>query len=250
MADNPNGPATAPASGGTPGTTPSTAPAGEPSLKEVMATVKTLTDAFTKKSGEWDNLRSLHDRQMTEIRNALSGKGGGGTRQEETDGGESAAAPAPAAGRPITARELGQMRDTAILKFRGEFPDWQEYWKDIEDIGSDAVKSRRFVRYTTDPETGEMLPDFHASLVDIREHLELQRTRAAKAAANPANQASEAAKNQARADAGAIGGSAASIPPDALGPDFKKLPYNEKIKKLYELGLLDIDPSDPPEALR
>jgi len=63
-----------------PTTTGSPAPASDPSLKDILATVKTLSETFTKKSGEWDNLRSLHDRQMTEIRQAMAGKGGGAAR--------------------------------------------------------------------------------------------------------------------------------------------------------------------------
>ena len=251
MAENANAPATASASGGTPGTPGSATPAAGPSINEVLATVKTLSESFTKKAGEWDNLRSLHDRQMTEIRQALAGKGNGAARQEDDDGG-GGAAPASAAGGPraISARELAAMRDNAIMKFRMENPDWNEYWKDIEAIGSDTAKARPFVRYTSDPDTGDLIPDFYASLVDIRSHLELQRLRTAQAAANPANQQDALARGQARADAGAIGGSAASIPSDAFGPDFQKLSYNEKVKKLVEMGVIEVDPRDPPEALR
>lgn len=249
MPDNANAPGTATAGGGSPETAGKGAPASEPSIKDVLATVKTLTESFTKKASEWDNLRSLHDRQMTEIRQAIAGKGSGGTRQEDDDGGGAPAVPAGAP-RPISARELAAQRDNAIIKFRMEHPDWNEYWKDIETIGSDATKARPFVRYTTDPETGELVPDFYASLVDIRSHLELQRLRTAQAAANPANKQAELVKGQARADAGAIGGSAASIPSDAFGPEFQKLSYNEKVKKLVELGVIEVDPRDPPEALR
>lgn len=248
MADNPNGPAPAPASGGTPGTTGQPAPAAEPSLKDVLATVRELTTTFTTKAKEWDNLRSMHDRQMTEIRSLIGGKGGNGTTGQEPE--EPSGSAAPASGRPITARDLEMQRDNAILKFRGDFPDWGEYWKDIEAIGSDAAKAKPFIRYKNDPDTGELLPDFYSSLVDIRNSIELQRHRAARAAENPANKQANAVKGQARADAGAIGGSPASIPPDALGADFKALSYNDKIKKLYELGLLDVDPNDLPEALR
>ena len=178
----------------------------------------------------------------------MAGKGGGAARQEDDDG---AAAAAPVAtGRPIGARELAAQRDNAIIKFRMEHPDWNEYWKDIEAIGSDSAKARPFVRYTSDPETGELIPDFYASLVDIRSHLELQRLRTAQAAANPANKQDAATRGQARADAGAIGGSAASIPSDAFGPDFQKLSYNDKVKRLVELGVIEVDPRDPPEALR
>ena len=249
MADNPTGPATATVSGGSPTTTGSPAPASDPSLKDILATVKTLSETFAKKSGEWDNLRSLHDRQMTEIRQAMAGKGGGAARQEADD---DEATPAASAGapRPVSARELAAMRDNAIIKFRMEHPDWNEYWKDIEAIGSDSAKARPFVRYTSDPETGELIPDFYASLVDIRSHLELQRLRTAQAAANPANKQDAATRGQARADAGAIGGSAASIPSDAFGPDFQKLSYNDKVKRLVELGVIEVDPRDPPEALR
>jgi hypothetical protein len=250
MPDNANAPGTATTSGGSSGTTGSTTPAADPSLKDILATVKTLTETFTKKSSEWDNLRSLHDRQMTEIRQAMAGKGGGGTRKEDDDGEGAAAASTAGGPRPISARELAAQRDNAIIKFRMEHPDWNEYWKDIEAIGSDAAKARPFVRYMSDPETGELLPDFYASLVDIRSHLELQRLRTAQAEANPASKQAKLDKGQARADAGAIGGSAASIPSDALGPDYQKLPYNEKVKRLVELGVIEVDPNDPPEALR
>ena len=249
MPENANAPGTATAGGGQPDKAGSPAPASDPSLKDILATVKTLSDNFAKKSGEWDNLRSLHDRQMTEIRQAMAGKGGGAARQESDD---DEAAPATPAGapRPVSARELAAMRDNAIIKFRMEHPDWNEYWKDIEAIGSDGTKARPFVRYTSDPETGELIPDFYASLVDIRSHLELQRLRTAQAAASPANKQDAATRGQARADAGAIGGSAASIPSDAFGPDFQKLSYNDKVKRLVELGVIEVDPRDPPEALR
>jgi hypothetical protein len=249
MPDNANAPGTAPVSGGSPATTGAAAPADAPSLKQVLESVKALSETFSKKSQEWDNLRSLHDRQMTAITQQLSGKAGGRTRQED-EGGEAAAQPAAGGGRTISARELAMQRDNAILRFRQETPDWQEYWQEIENIGSDAAKARPFVRYTTDPETGELVPDFYASLVDIRNHLELQRHRAAKSGSDPASRQAAQNSSQARADAAAIGGAAASIPPDALGPDYQKLPYNEKIKRLHAAGLLDVDPNDLPEALR
>lgn len=244
MADNANAPAIAPASDGSTGQGAANDAAD---LKTILASVKTLQETFTKKSSEWDNLRSLHDRQMTELRTSI-GKGNGRTRQEDEDD----APPAAAAGapRPISAREIAAQRDNAIIKFRMEHPDWQEYWNDIEAIGSDGAKARPFVRYTNDPETGELTPDFYSSLVDIRNHLELQRLRTSKEAASPAGVASAINKGQAKADASAIGGSAASIPADAFGADYAKLPYNDKVKRLYELGLLDVDPTDLPEALR
>lgn len=250
MADNPTGPATAPVSGGSPATAGAAAPAAEPSLKEVLESVKALRTGFESEKTARENLRSLHDRQMTELRNLVVGGKAGGTARQGDEGGEPAAQPATGGARSISARELAMQRDNAILRFRQDHPDWQEYWADIETIGSDAAKSRRFVRYAVDPDSGELTPDFYSSLVDIREHLELQRHRAAKAATDPATQQANRNNAQARADAATIGGAAASIPTDALGPDFQKLPYNEKIKRLYAAGLLDIDPNDPPEALR
>lgn len=246
--DNPTGPTAAPVSGGSPASTGTTAPAGEPSLKQVLESVKALSENFGKKSQEWDNLRSLHDRQMTQIRESLAGKGGSG-RGQEADGGDEPAQPA-SGGRPISPRELAAQRDNAIIRFRMEHPDWNEYWKDIEAIGSDTTKARPFVRYAPDPETGELVPDFYASLVDIRNYLELQRHRAKQSASDPASVQARENAGQARGDAGSIGGSAASIPTDVLGADYAKLPYNEKVKRLYAAGLLDVDPNDLPEALR
>ena len=243
MAENANAPAIAPASDGSTGQGAANDAAD---LKTILASVKTLQETFTKKSSEWDNLRSLHDRQMTELRTSI-GKGNGRTSQEDDDPAPVAAAGSP---RPISAREIAAQRDNAIIKFRMEHPDWQEYWNDIEAIGSDSAKARPFVRYTNDPDTGELMPDFYSSLVDIRSHLELQRLRTSKEAASPAGAASAINKGKAKADASAIGGSAASIPSDALGADYAKLSYNDKVKRLYELGLLDVDPADLPEALR
>lgn len=249
MADNPTGPANAPASGGSPNAA-SPAPAGGADFSKVMERLEALDKTLQTKAGQWDNLRSLHDKQMTELRQILQSGATGKTRDVEDDGsGNAAPAARPDAPRSITARELATMRDNAILKFRLENPDWQEYWADIEAIGSDQAKSRRFVRYQTDPDTGELVPDFYASLADIRDHVELQRGRAARSAADPASRQAAETKGQAKADASAIGGAPVNVP-DTTSADWKKLSYDEKVRKLAEAGVFAVDPTDPPGALR
>lgn len=198
-------------------------------------------DALAKQQ---DNQRSLHDRQMTEIRQAMAASARPASGMED-DGTDDEPQPKPG----LTPGRVAEMRDRAIVEFKVNHPDWKEYWQDIEAIGGDSSKAKRFLRYKSDPDTGDLVPDFSTSLTDIREHVEMQRLRKQLEDANPANQQAARATNQAKADASAIGGAAASIPDDALEA-FKTLPYNEKVKKLAEWGVIDVDPADPPEAFR
>jgi hypothetical protein len=244
MADTPtkDGPASATGGEGQSEKGGTAAPAGVTS-EQILERL----EALDKKQ---DNFRSLHDRQLDDIRRSMTASRS--TGQDDYGDGDDGSGDAPArSARPkMTQRELLDMRDRSITKFKVDHPDWQEYWQDIEEIGGDTARSKRFVRYSSDPDTGELIPDFYASLVDIREHVETQRLRKKLEDGTPENQQASEQANQARSDAAAIGGSPASLPKEVLGEDFKKLPYNEKIKKLAALGLLDYDPSDPPEALR
>jgi hypothetical protein len=194
-----------------------------------------------------ENQRSLHDRQMTDIRQAMTTSARPDSGADEDAGDDGSGEPTPKRG--MTPQEIGDMRDRAITEFKVNHPDWSKYWEKIEAIGSDPKLAPKFLRYKTNLDTGDLVPDFSASLSDIREHIEMQDLRKQVEDANPANQQAARDTNQARADASAIGGAPASIPEDALA-SFKTLPYNEKVKKLAEWGVIDVDPSDPPEALR
>jgi hypothetical protein len=149
----------------------------------------------------------------------------------------------------MTPGQIADMRDRAITSFKVDHPDWAEYWERIEVIGSDPKLAPKFLRYKSNPDTGDLVPDFYASLSDIREHVEMQDLRKQVSDANPANLQADKDTNQAKSDASAIGGAPASIPEDALA-GFKDLPYNEKVKKLVEWGVITPDANDLPEALR
>lgn len=243
MADNPKGPDNAATGGGS-----SQAPAPAPALgaeSQILNRLEALGKKFEESDSRWTNLRSLHDRQMTELRQMLEARANAGQDAGSTDG--DAASPER---RGVDPYELAEMQERAIRDFKQDHPDWQTYWADIEAIGQDEAKSRPFVHLKRSRDGG-YVPDYYASLAHIREHVELQRLRQAKANADPAAQAAQQNANQAKADAGAIGGSGASIPDDTFTSDaWKGLSYDEKVKKLVEMGMLEIDPRDPPGALR
>ena len=240
MADNANAPASAPVGGGSP----------EPNKEGTPVPASLDTDKIMKRLDDLaktqDNQRSMHDRQMTAIQTAMeaSARPASGATEDDGDDGSGEAAPKPG----LTPRQIADMRDTAITSFKVNHPDWQKYWERIEEIGS-AKEAHKFLRYKSDPDTGDLVPDFYASLSDIREHIEMQDLRKQVDDANPANKQADNDTNQARSDANAIGGAPASIPEDALAA-FQALSYNDKVKKLAEIGAFTPDPNDLPEALR
>ena len=240
MADNSKEPVIAPVSGGSPEPNKEGAPA--PASLETDKIMKRLDDLVKTQ----ENQRSLHDRQMGEIQRVMQtgARPDGGATEDGGDDGSGEPAPKPG----MTPGQIADMRDRAITSFKVDHPDWAQYWERIEEIGS-AKEAHKFLRYKSDPDTGDLVPDFYASLSDIREHVEMQDLRKQVSDADPANLQAGKDTNQARSDASAIGGAPASIPEDAYKA-IKDLPYNEKIKKLVELGIIDIDPNDPPEALR
>lgn len=244
MADNLEKPAIAPVSDGSPNpeTTPAAPAAGAIDAGEI---IKRL-DALAKTQ---ENQRSLHDRQMTAIQQAINAARTRPTGEVDEDGGEGDAGDA-APKQGLTAGQIADMLARATTDFKVNHPDWTKYWPEIEAIGADPMKARNFLRYKADPDTGELVQDFYASLVDIRGSIEMQRLRKQVEDANPANKDATGNTDQAKADASAIGGAPASIPQEVLGKDYKNLTYNEKVKKLVELGLIDVDPKDLPEALR
>jgi len=240
VADNSNEPANAPVGGGSPDPNKAGAPA--PASLDTDKIMKRLDDLVKTQ----DNQRSLHDRQMNEIRTAMQTSARPDSGADGDDGVDDSGDPAPKPG--MTPGQIADMRDHAITDFKVNHPDWAKYWERIETIGS-AKDAQKFLRYKTNPDTGDLVPDFYASLSDIREHIEMQDLRKQVADADPANQQADKDTNQARADASAIGGAPASIPEDAL-VGFKALSYNDKVKKLHEWGIFTMDPNDPPEALR
>jgi hypothetical protein len=247
MADNPGGVGPANAAGGGEQSGGSGSAPASLDPQKIMERLEALSKNVETFAKTQENLRSLHDRQMTELRQTM--QAARQTRQDDgDDGDDGTGGDAPKPG--LTTGQLTNLRDSAITKFKVDHKDWDSYWKDIEAVGSDPEKSRRFVRYKADPDTGELVPDFYTSLVDIKEHIEMQRLRKQIEDSQSENQQAQDAANQARSDAGAIGGSPASIPAEIAGDEFKKLPYNEKVRKLVKLGLIDFDPKDPPEALR
>lgn len=246
MADNPNGPANAPASGGSPETKPAgSATGGDVDAKAILARLEALDKRFVSFDEQHKNLRSLHDRQMDELRAQLSAGRSGNARQDEGD--DTNAASADNRGQSGAGFDIEREQDYAVTKFRVEFPDWQKYWDKISAIGGDRDRARPYVRYKKDSRTGELVPDFYQSLVDIRKDLELQALREANASAGAGGQAQTDFNAQAKADAGAIGGAAASIPDDV---DWNALSYDDKIKMLYKTNPELFDPNNLPEALR
>lgn len=248
-ADKSKDPATATTSGGS-SDSQSNATGDAASKGTPVTGEQKILERLEAMSKQHENFRSLHDRQLTEIRQGMAATGAGKRGNSEDDLDPEDAGDTTSGGkRKLSAGDIATMRDNAITRFKVDHPDWKDYWTGIEEIGSSQAKAKRFVRYTPDPDTGDLVPDFYASLVDIREHLEVQTLRKKMEDASEAGQQANRDTNQAKADAAAIGGSPASIPEDALA-EFKTLSYADKVKKLAEWGVIDVDPRDPPEALR
>lgn len=235
MADNANAPASA-----APGATPAQASVGNGNDTSAILTRLEAIDKSTKEAAKAaaeartysDNLRSLHDRQFQEIRAAIA-------RGNPTTDGEGETQSAPARSAP-SSYDLRREQDFALIKFRQENTDWQDYWDDITAITSDAVKSAPHVRYNPDGSV-----DFYASLNDVRSAVELTRLRAKKADYDAAQKDQDRLKSTSRRDA-TISGSGASPSEGAI--DLTGISADDMLRK----GLLNdhLDPNDLPEALR
>ena len=235
MPDNANAPGSAATSATSPQADATNGNDTSAILKRLEANDKSTREA-AKAAAEArtysDNLRSLHDRQFQEIRAAIA-------RGNSTDNGEGEVQPAATRSAP-SSYDLRREQDFALIKFRQENTDWQDYWEDITAITSDSVKSAPHVRYNPDGTV-----DFYASLNDVRSAVELTRLRAKKADYDAAQKDQERLKSTSRRDA-TISGSGASPSEGAI--DIAGMSADDMLRK----GLLNdhLDPNDLPEALR
>jgi|SRR5712671_489381 len=258
MPDNPNGPGSAPASASSPtpgqGTAAATGAAspGSPGATDPNARLEALIRSVDALTTNQQNLRSLHDRQMNDLRQLLTPRPGNGTvaRQPDPDpshygpGNGSAVAPPP---DPGFARDPYEEQDIALIKFRQLNSDWQDYWPEMEPILQDPVRAAPFAIYRLDARTGQSVVDYYRSVEYLKNMLERDRLRKQKTEFDAARSAGNANNAAARRDA-AISGQGASAPD--TGPDWAKLSHDEKLRKLYELQPDLFDENDLPAALR
>ena len=256
MPDNPNGPGsaatgagqsstgqTAPASGGAGSTAPG-APLTLTAREEAL--IRAASEAaIAPYRAEQANLRSLHDRQMNELRESVRSRSAAASGDGVSRGRmEASADPEP----PISRSRLSsrQEQTVALIEFRQLHPDWADFWPEMEPIITDPVKAAPYAIVGTDPDTGEPYVDYRRSLEYIKTVLERDRLRKLKADFDQSRASGTATRDAARRDAmisgqGATGGEAV---------DWSKLSADEKVQKLYETAPELFDPNDLPSALR
>ncbi len=251
MPDNANAPGSAPAGAGQPNAgqaSPAggaagsgTAPAKDPltaRLESLANTVETIAKSQTE-------LRSLHDRQMNELRSTLTATAARRPAartatdiDDDDDGG------AAGNGRG-NVRDPEFEQDVALIKFRQLNPDWADYWPEMEPILLDRTRAAPFAVYR-----GSGQVDFYRSIQAVRDHLELLKLRKSKTDFDASRTNADATRATLKRDAAISGSGAASIEDI---PDWSRLTPREKMRKAYELGFItdaEIDMENPPEALR
>jgi len=224
----------APAASGDAGT-------GAPAADALTARLEALTSTINQVAKGQENYRSLMDRQLNDIRSALTRPAAAAGRSRETEA--SAADPDDNGnGRTATVPDYIE-QDMALIKFRQLHADWQEYWNDMEPILADRYKAAPYATHRAD---GSI--DYYGSIERLKLTLERDRLRklrddAEKARQNPNGQTREAMRRDA-----VISGQSASATDDAV--DWSKLSPDEKVRKLYELNPELFDPDNLPAALR
>lgn len=214
------------------------------------AWAKTLLNTVETYRGEQANLRSLHDRQMNELRAALTSPARRAGRVAASD---AASGDDPNAGGngEVAARANGHRNPVleeqmALIEFRQLNPDWQDYWADMAPILADSAKAAPFVIIDA-----EGMVDYRRSLALVKSTLELERLRKRQAEFDQSRATSNAGREAARRDATISGGGAtgAKTLPEIMA-QVANLTGDERTRKLYEIAPELFDPDDLPSALR
>lgn len=254
MPDNPNGPGNAAASGSQPTgqAAPASgeagkgaAPAGDSAL---TARLETLERTLAAERAERANLRSLHDRQMNDLRTQLGLRNGGESHAGAGRGTVAGASAdtdddAPRGRRGVSDHIRQKM---ALIDFRQTNPDWADYWKDMQPILSDPTKAAPFAVMMVDPDSGETVVDYDRSLVYLKTVIERDRLRAARAEIDQARASATENRGARRTDA-TISGQGAT---GEGAPDFSKMSRKEKLEYLFKTQPDLFDPNDLPAELR
>lgn len=250
MPDNvPSTPGSATSSAGST-TTGQAAPAGQgtagqgaPVPDPAEARLKALiAEAITPLVTKQENLRSLHDRQMQELRQTV-------LLPRPTNGGDATRATAdpaygPTAGAPPPApsmRDQYMEQDLALIKFRQLHPDWADYWQEMEPILNDRDKAAPFAIYRPDTSI-----DYYRSIEYLKHSIERSRLLKRQQEFEQSRANAEANRETTRRDAVVSGQSASTV--DMA--EWSKLSRKEKMQRLYKERPDLFDPEDLPEDLR
>lgn len=246
MPDNPSGPGSAAASagsqsGGQGSTAGGAAGSSNASRDPHTERLEALTRTVESSVKEQANFRSLVDRQLNELRSTFQ-------RQPVRSAGAAGSDPNSDPG----SRDDRRVRmdpyfeqELALVKFRQLNSDWNDYWTEMEPILQDQHKAAPYVVQRADPETGEAIVDYYASLQNLRDKLELERLRKRRTEFDEARRGNEQRREDMRRQATISGGGSAplgeTVNLDDLSPE-----------DMVEKGLLNdfIDPNDPPRGRR
>lgn len=220
---------------------------GAPDATILAARLEAVERALKQRDDQILNLRSLHDRQMNELRASLRGRpasaGAGRTRDvaptAETEP-DDTYYEAPAS-RGTEAVDPALEQDIALIKFRQLHPDWNEYWNDMAPVLSDPTKAAPFAIIGANGRV-----DYYRSIVYLKDTLERDRLRKMKAEFDQARATAGDTRAALKTDAVISGQGAATVET----PDFSKMDQKEKMQWLYKNMPELFDPDDLPSSLR
>lgn len=228
-----------PAAGGTAGTS------GAPAGNDVAARLETLSKLVESTTKEQANFRSLIDRQMNELRSAVTVRPARAAPAASTGGSNDE--PAAGNGRGRLPSHIEQ--EIALLKFRQLHPDWNEYWPDMEPILADRYKAAPYAIHAIDPDTGEPYVDYYRSIEYLKTSLERDRLRKLKEEFDKARTNGQDRRTVIQRDA-TISGQSASVVEGITPEAWAKMSPTERARKLIEMGELEVDEENPPSFMR